>query len=212
MTLPEKLRHSLLQMVVSDDDQSEETKKRRSLAKIQYMATVQELMPGGQPDYLGMVRFPKITDLVQQQGQAVILMILSVMVRDFCASMNVVRNMNDDQIVEAAAMMLDECGTFRLEDYAQFFALAKRGKLGQIRDRIDMQTMSDLLDEYFNRRRDAAIDAREREIEHQEAQLPVKRVPADPMDDKFLSVGGALSGMRAALAEKIGKPHGEKSK
>lgn len=199
-------------MVVNEDDQTEAAKKLRALAKFEYMAAVQELMPGGQPDFLGMVRFPKITDLVQQQGQAVILMILSVMVRDFCASMNVVRNMNDDQIVEAAAMMLNECGTFRLEDYAQFFALAKRGKLGQIRDRIDLQTLSDLLDEYFNRRRDAAIDLQEREIERQEAQLPIKRVPPDPMDDKFMSVSGALSTMRSALAEKIGKPNGKEGK
>lgn len=218
MTLPEKLRHSLLQMVIGEADKTETglitdaAMQRKSLAKMQYMAVVQDIMPNGAPDYLGMVKYPKITDLVADQGQGVILMVLSVMVRDFCATLNVVRNMNDDQIVEVAAMMLNECGNFRLEDYATFFAMAKRGTLGQIRDRIDMQVITELLDEYFARRRDAKIAMQEQEIERMEAQKPAQRVKGDPMDDKFMSVGGALSGMRAALAEKIGKPHGEKSK
>jgi hypothetical protein len=213
MTLPEKLRHSLLQMVISDADKHDMDKAltRKSNAKMNYMAIVNEIMPGGQPDYLGMIRFPKITDLVQEQGQAVILLVLSVMVRDFCATLNVVRNMNDDQIVEVAAMMLVECGTFRMEDYATFFAMAKKGQLGQIRDRIDMQVITELLDQYFARRRDAAIELQEREIERQEAQLPVQRVPSNPMDDKFMSVGGALSEMRSALADKIGT-NGKKRK
>lgn len=203
-------------MVISEADKKDMDKalERKGLAKMNYMAVMQEVMPQGQPNYLGMVRFPKITDLVTEKGQAVILLVLSVMVRDFCATMNVVRNMNDDQIVETAAMLLNECGNFRLEDYATAFAMAKRGQLVQVRDRIDMQVITDIMDRYFEKRRDAKIDQQEQEIERQEAQKPEPRTHyhTDEMDEKFISLSGAVSGMRAALADKIGKPNGKESK
>jgi hypothetical protein len=42
---------------------------------------------------------------------------------DFCSSINVLRNMNEDQMIEAAAMLIAECGNFRLEDYVMMFSM-----------------------------------------------------------------------------------------
>jgi len=143
-------------------NQDPETRQANKLALIQI---TNELMPGGKPNYLQVVKFPPVASLVGQMGEPAVLLILSIMVRDFCGSLNVVRNMNEDQILEAAAMLLNECDNFRLEDYTMMFALAKKGDLVKIYDRIDLQVITAILDAYWERRHKAGQEARDADVQ-----------------------------------------------
>lgn len=173
-------------------------------------------MPAGKPNYLGMIKYPKITDLVTSQGEPTLVLILSVMVRDFCACMNVARSMNQDQIIEAAYMLLNEAGNFRLEDYAVMFSMAKKGDLVKIYERIDLEVITAIANEYYARRRDAKIAAQEQEIERQEVQAPhiaSKQIYSTPedrrnggdLDYKLTSMAGAISGIGTELRKKLKK-------
>lgn len=185
------------------------TPEEKQVAKLAYGRAVKQLFPDNKPNYLGVIQYPKITDLVKDHGEPTILLLLAVMVRDYCASVNVARNMNEDQILEAAAMLMEEAGNFRLEDYAMMFALAKRGKLVKVYERIDLTTITEMADAYYAERRDAKIQAQEQEIERLEAQKPVHRTPAtidDRMGDRFVSAAGAFSELKQGLKEKIENP------
>jgi hypothetical protein len=172
------------------------------------IAVVNQLMPAGKPDYLGMVKYPKISDLIQVQGEPRILLIISIMIRDFCASFNVVRNMNEDQILESAVMLMTECGNFRLEDYTMMFAMAKKGQLVKIYDRIDIEVITNILDKYWNTRKDAAIQAQESEAGNLDGLGPTMRTMDGKNADEVKMLGmmdgfaGGIGNMREALKEK----------
>jgi hypothetical protein len=87
------------------------------------------------------------------------LALVTIMVKDFCNSVNVVRNMTEDQMIECAAMLLDECGNFRMEDYLMMFNMAKRGQLVKIFDRLDITVVTQMLDEYWAIRHKAGEEA-----------------------------------------------------
>lgn len=119
--------------------------------------------------FLEIIRYPKIETLAETHGKRKMRKVLFLMLKDFCNSINVVRNMNEDQMIEGAAMLLDECGNFRLEDYAMMFSMAKRGQLIDVRDRIDIQMLSQMLDNYWERRNMAAEIEITGEINHLES-------------------------------------------
>ena len=108
-----------------------------------------ELLKSGTPDFKTIAARPQLSVLIKECGKTNILKAVYLMIRDFCNSLNVVRNMNEDQMIEAASFLIDECGNFRLEDYQIMFAMAKRGQLGKIMDRVDIQTISVFLDEFW---------------------------------------------------------------
>lgn len=192
------------------------TPEERQVAKLAYGMAVKQLFQDGKPDYLGVIKYPQIKDLVNDNGAAPVLLLIAVMVRDYCASMNVARNMNEDQILEAAAMLMEEAGNFRLEDYAMMFALAKRGKLVKVYERIDLTTITEMADAYYAERRDTKIAMQEQEIERQEVQAPhiadkqIYSTPEDrrqgnDLDYKLTSMAGAISGIGSDLRKKFKK-------
>lgn len=134
--------------------------------KMELIKISSELMPSGKPNFLSVVKYPMIKDLIIQRGEVEIYTVLFLLVKDFCASMNVVRNMNEDQMIEAAGMLLDECGNFRLEDYVMMFQMAKRGELFDIHDRIDLQVITRMLDAYWDKRHTAGEEIVATEICH----------------------------------------------
>lgn len=201
-------------MVALGNDKN--TPEERQVAKLAYGVAVKQLFPDGKPDYLAVVKYPQIRDLVKDNGAPVVLLLIAVMVRDYCASINVARNMNEDQILEAAAMLMEEAGNFRLEDYAMMFALAKRGKLVKVYERIDLTTITEMADAYYAERRDTKIAMQEQEIERQEVQAPhvapkqiystpEDRAGAQDLDYKLTSMAGAISGIGTELRKKIKK-------
>ena len=177
----------------------------RADAKNELIATTSDLMPKGVPDLLGVVRFPMIRDLAAQHGRKVIRKVLFLLVKDFCASMNVVRNMNEEQMIEAAAMLLDECDNFRLEDYVMMFGLAKRGKLVDIRDRVDLQLITSILDIYWQERRQAGSRYQEEGTAHLDSLgSPLKTLELiHPQDAKLTQAAGNLLGALDQMRSKM---------
>lgn len=176
------------------------------------MAVVNELMPAGKPDYLGVISYPKICDLLKVENQVDMLILVSTLVRDFCSGVNVARNMNEDQILEAAAMLLNECGNFRLEDYAVMFSMAKKGQLVKFYERIDLEVITAIVDAYWIHRNKAAQEAQEQEANSLQGLGPSLRIEdgMNPQDAKLMRLGdglaGALSNLKIQLREKLTEP------
>jgi hypothetical protein len=120
------------------------------LSPIQLVELASDLLPKGNPNFKAMRNFTPIKVLLDNEVATItdIRCALLVLVKNFSESMNVVRNLNETQAVEITEMLIDECGDFRLEDYFIMFQLAKRGKIGDIRDRIDIQLICKLKNEY----------------------------------------------------------------
>lgn len=176
-------------------------------AKMDLITIVSDLVPEGRPDFRNVVKYPKIADLVQAEGKRKLFAILAILVRDFCASINVVRNMNEDQIIETAAMLLDECGNFRLEDYVMMFAMAKRGGLVKIYDRLDISVVTQLLDAYWKQRADFGKQILDEETEQLDQLGPtVKLLDNFSVQEareirEADTIAGRLSDMKAKLNE-----------
>lgn len=99
-------------------------------------------------------------------------MCLFLLVQDFCMSFGVVRNMNEDQMIECADILLDECDNFRMEDYVMMFAMAKRDKLGvKIMDRLDIQVISQIHNAYSELRYEAGERLQQKDYNEAEARF-----------------------------------------
>lgn len=169
-------------------------------AKMDLMQLTNDLMPAGNPTFLEVVQFPKITDLEKQHGRKQMLKIIFLLVKDFCDSVNVVRNMNEDQMIEAANMLLDECGNFRLEDYLMMFSMAKKGKLAKLMDRVDMQTVTAIADTYFEQRQNEARKVQEEEERYLNSLGDTERSnQPDPLSEHFANMAGRISDLRENL-------------
>lgn len=183
---------------------------KHSEAKIELISLSSELMPNGNANFLGVVKYPMIKMLIEQKGRKQMLAVLSLLVKDFCASMNVVRNMNKDQMIEAAAMLLDECDNFRLEDYTMMFQMAKRGELFDIHDRIDLQVITEISDAYWQKRHEAGEKIVNEETLHLETMGSQKRSSEylNTQDEKLMSIGesfsASLSHLKGFVTDKIG--------
>lgn len=160
MSVPNQSSQKLIQCLIQLET------PKRSEAKMDLMVRCGELMPNGNPDFLAVVKYPMIKGLILSEGKKKMLAVVTLLVKDFCSSMNVVRNMNEDQMIEAAGMLIDECGNFRLEDYVMMFQMAKRGQLFDIHDRIDLQVITRMLDKYWQIRHEAGESQFVEEINH----------------------------------------------
>lgn len=174
-----------------------------------------ELMPAGKPDFLSIVKYPMIKDLIESEGKKKMLAVMVLLVKDFCSSINCVRNMNEDQMIEAGAMLLEECANFRLEDYVMMFSMAKKGSLTDVKlwDRVDIQIISQIADQYWLKRDEAGEKAQAEELEKIEqlsAVNPSDRldliwdgksgyVKQETMDDKLLGFSGAMGELKNRL-------------
>ena len=129
--------------------------KQEPPSQIQLIELSSQLIPNGNADFKSVRNFLPIANIIRDGIASIpdIRASLVMLIKNFSESLNVVRNLNELQTVEIAQMLIDECGDFRLEDYFVMFQLAKRGKIGDIRDRIDIQLVSKLLDEYWAYRR-----------------------------------------------------------
>jgi hypothetical protein len=174
-------------------------------AKMELILATNELMPEGKPNYLEVVKYPMIRQVIQTEGRKKMLAVLVSLVKNFCASMNVVRNMNEDQMIETAAMLLEECGNFRLEDYVTMFSMAKRGSLIKIYDRIDIQVVTEMLEEYWERRNEAGKKNQEAEdiqgIGSAMRQLDSMSIEEQKNVRAIETFAGALSNLSSSMKE-----------
>lgn len=179
-----------------------EIPERKSEAKMELMMMTSQLAPSGKPDFASVIQYPKISELIVSEGKRKVLALVTIIVRDFCASINVVRNMNEDQVIESAMMLVEECGNFRLEDYVMMFSMAKKGSLDvKIYDRIDIQVITQILDAYWLIRHRAGKQIQQEEIQHIDSLGPVGRLvdTMNPEDAKLLNAADGLAGAIGSL-------------
>lgn len=177
-----------------------EVEHTRSDAKMELVSIAGELMPAGKPQFLEVIKYPMIKSLIDEHGKKTMVKVIFLLVKDFCTSLNVVRNMNEDQMIEAAAMLLDECDNFRLEDYTMMFTMAKRGELVKIYDRIDIQVITDIIDVYWEKRKNAAASVQEEQMKRLDSIGSTNRMleTMNPIDAKMIT---ATDGLAAALEQ-----------
>lgn len=171
-------------------------------AKMAFLQQAATLMPGGIPAFADIIKYPTIKSLVETYGNATMHKLVFLLVKDFCESINVVRNMTEDQMIECASMLINECGNFRLEDYVMFFASCKRGKYGRILDHIDINVISNMLDDYWMHRHQEGQAIQNKDVYMYEHMGDTKRI-ADSQDrqlsDRVTNIGAALSWMKDKL-------------
>ncbi|MDE3250277.1 MAG: hypothetical protein KGO82_16570 [Bacteroidota bacterium] len=213
MLTPAAFSQKLMQCLVSL-----ELPATKSEAKMELISMTTDLMPQGRPSFISIPRYPPISQLIHSEGRKKMLGVLVLLVKDFCSSVNVVRNMNEDQMIEAASMLLEECGNFRLEDYVMMFAMAKKGQFSpevRILDRVDIQVISSIVDAYWLQRKRAGDEYRDADVRQIEDQISgsslnhtemvwnekkgyeVKRDSTDKID----GLAGALSNLKNQLSE-----------
>lgn len=175
-----------------------ERQETKTNAKMELLALVTEMMPAGLPQYQHARYHPPIAQLVKELGHSILTKAVFMLVKDFAASMNVVRNLSEDQAIEIAHLLVAECGTFRLEDYAIMFALAKRGKLVKIMDRVDMEVISKMVEEYDRQSSKAGQEERDRDFVATDGLGPSTRVSDSqtPQDRMGIKVDGLAEGLR----------------
>ncbi|HEX7844361.1 MAG TPA: hypothetical protein VF476_01095, partial [Chitinophagaceae bacterium] len=146
------------------------------------------MMPEGKPNFEPIRYLPTITELCKEwsDGRKKMRLVLTMMVQNFAKSINVVRNLTEDQAIEIASFLLDESDDFRLEDYQMMFSLAKRGKLLKFRDRIDITVVSELIDAYWSLRR------KEGERLREEMELTLQNKRSADREQKLLSSGKVI--------------------
>lgn len=109
---------------------------------------VAELMPNNKPDIFTIYHLPTLKQ-ISKDNKNNIIKCLFLLIKDFCSSFNVVRNMNSTQMIEAANLCFEESVDYRLEDFVLMFSLAKRGKFVTIYDRIDISVIIEIMDKYY---------------------------------------------------------------
>lgn len=179
-------------------------------AKIDFLSQCSTLLPKGIPDYLSVVKYPKLEMLIFDKGRKEVHVIVTLLVKDFCASLNVVRNMTEEQMIDAANMLVDECDNFRLEDYVIMFQMAKKGELVKIYDRIDLQLITDILDAYWVKRHEAGEKEIVEEVNHFDSLGSSIKLAENihPKDREMLSlaegIGTYFSGLKDFVESEIG--------
>jgi len=177
-----------------------EIDESRSDAKFELVQLSNGLMPAGKPSFLQVIQYPKISDLVKKNGSPMMLKVIFLIVKDFCNSLNVVRNMNESQMIESASMLLDECDNFRLEDYVMMFSMAKRGDLIKIYDRIDISVITLIMDEYYIRRKNVGRIAQDEQVERLDT-LGNTTTIIELMDAQDAKLSGYTEGLLSAIGE-----------
>lgn len=196
----QKLTSCILKLEMPDKDVKTE-------GKMELMSICRQLIPAGKPNFLEVVKFEPIRDLIPKIGSAKMHKLLILVVQDFCNSINVVRNMNEDQIIETAGMLLEECDNFRMEDYLMMFQMAKKGELVKIMDRIDIQIVTLMMNEYWKRRYRAGESFLEEGIKHLDSLGPTIRRKDQlnyqelAMEEGFKNITTSLSEMKSKFQE-----------
>lgn len=174
--------------------------KALAIAKTELVSITSELMPDGKPAFPLLRQLPPIKALLGQYGRKHMLKVLLLMVKDLCSSVNAVRNMNEWQMIEAAAYLLDECGNMRLEDYSMMFALGKRGQLVKILDRLDVQVIGEMMEAYWKIRHEEGRRLQENDDwdykNFKAIDKPTQEKPATAEDQVALDMAAAMTEWR----------------
>lgn len=135
-----------------------------------------EIMPSGKPDFEGIRNYPAL-QLTKGSGQEATSMNgIYLLIEDFCSSLNVKSNLSVEQMIECAGILFNDCGNYRLEDYYTMFEMAKRGKLGKVYERLDIEVLSNMKDAYDNIRYIEGCKILERKEQQRREMIEAQRI------------------------------------
>jgi hypothetical protein len=161
------------------DKEGKPDEAKRSFAKLQLAGRAMELMPQGNIAFAELRQYPLIKNMVPEMGKTEVQTLLVMLITNFCRSFNVVRNMNEDQVIECAMYLLDECRDFTLEDFVIMFTLGKRAQIGEVLDHVDIEVIASMHQEYLRKRMRAFKLLQETE---RKAQFEAKVAGLGPKD------------------------------
>jgi hypothetical protein len=146
----------------------------------------------------------RIPNLTHVYGFEEIHKVLIVLLTSFNNSLNLIRPMNAEQIVECAfaLVMTTEEDQLSVEDYVLFFKGAKEGKYGKILDRLDQQTIFEMLEQYRSERHRQFVRIKDERHQAQKAMGDTERTnQPDPLAEHMSSLGNKLSHLKERVKE-----------
>lgn len=161
----------------------------------------------------GVIRFDKvfeipladrIPNLTHVYGFEKIHDIVTVLLASFNNSLNLIRPMNEEQIVECAyeLVMTTEEDQLSIQDYVLFFKGAKEGKYGRILDRLDQQTVFSMLEDYRQKRHEERMRQKENQhLEYSGLGDPTRKQTTDALSQHLSEYSTKLSAMKDELKE-----------
>jgi len=146
----------------------------------------------------------RIPNLTHVYGFDKVHEVLIVLLTSFANSLNLIRPMSSEQIVECAheLVMTSEEDFLSIEDYVLFFKGAKEGKYGRILDRLDQQTVFQLLEEYRSERHRQYHRIREtRHLELKGMGPSERTTQKNELEESMYNIGGRIADLKEKLKE-----------
>lgn len=127
---------------------------------MQLLGAVRKYYSRGVIDFekvLSIDAFARVPNLTHVYGFEMIHKLVAVLLTQFNNSMNLIRPLTGEQVVEIseALVMTAEEDQLSMEDLVLFFKGAREGKYGKIYDRLDQQMVFQILEEYRQQRHEA---------------------------------------------------------
>jgi hypothetical protein len=165
---------------------------------------IKQFKGSGIPLYLKLMAIPdRIPALTIVYGQKKIHAVVTALLTSFCNSFNVIRPMSTDQIVQCAFDIIESCTEdfLAMEDLVIFFDHARLGHYGKIYDRLDQQTIFEMLEQYREKRHQAFMSHKQDEHTQFKVQGPDDRTPTNELQNSLANLTGRLSEMKERLKE-----------
>jgi hypothetical protein len=146
----------------------------------------------------------RLPGLIEKYGKEKVHAVIVAMLTEWVNSFNVVRPMTPDQIVSCTHEILNSSHEDYLgvEDLIIFFQGAKNGKYGKVYDRIDQQTIFEMMEVYRQQRHEEYFKIKEEKDAQFKALGPSERtVQTDELATSIYNVVGRLSEMKEKLKE-----------
>lgn len=146
----------------------------------------------------------RMPGLVQIYGFKSVHVIVTALVRSFSDSYNLVRPMDNSQIVDCAATIVNSAieDYLSIEDLVLFFDNAKRGIYGRVLDHMDEPLILEMLETYRQIRHTNYIKIKDSEHSQLKGMGTAERQQNDELAAKFYDLVGRIGYMRQELKDK----------
>lgn len=166
-----------------------------------------ELKLNGDINYQAVLSIPskdRIPGLVSVYGFKSVHIIVTSLVRSFSDSYNLVRPMDNNQIVDCAATIVNSAveDYLSIEDLVLFFDNAKRGVYGRVLDHMDEPLILEMLETYRQIRHNNYMKIKDSSHSQLKGMGSSERIHNDELSSKFYDLVGRVGYMRQQLKGK----------
>lgn len=135
---------------------------------------------------------PQVSVLKNEIGETILNALLTLAVSDLVNSFNIGKTMNDEQIVFVVETIKIDYYFIRLDELKYCFNQAKKGRYGQIYDRIDCATICQWVEKYFEERMEVVYGLR---VEEEKQEV-----------DNFNQLGSQILSLKNSKGESFNIP------